>query len=80
MFLGGTWSESDQPIEVGTPGGERLVGTSFEATAAQLEQATEAAVASQRQLAAQAPYERSAVLRAVAQGPFALVCRASLSV
>ena len=68
MFLGGTWSESDQPVEVWTPGGERLVGTTFEATAAQLEQATEAAVASQRQLAAQAPYERSAVLRAVAQG------------
>ena len=39
MFLGGTWSESDQPIEVWTPGGERLVGTSYEATAAQLEQA-----------------------------------------
>lgn len=67
MFLGGTWSESGQPVEVWTPGGERLVGTTFEATAGQLEQATEAAVASQRALAAQAPYERSAVLRSVAQ-------------
>jgi glyceraldehyde-3-phosphate dehydrogenase (NADP+) len=66
MFLGGTWSESGQPVEVWTPGGERLVGTTFEATAAQLEQATVAAVASKRPLAAQAPYERSAVLRSVA--------------
>jgi acyl-CoA reductase-like NAD-dependent aldehyde dehydrogenase len=68
MFLGGSWSDSDQPIEIWTPGGERRVGASFEATSAQLEGAIQAAVASQRQLAAQAPYERSAVLRAVAQG------------
>ena len=68
MFLGGTWSESNQPIEIWTPGGERRVGTSFEATAAQLEDAIRAAVASQRPLAAQAPYERSAVLRTVSAG------------
>jgi glyceraldehyde-3-phosphate dehydrogenase (NADP+) len=68
IFLGGSWATSDQPVEVWTPGGERLVGTTFEATRAQLEVAIEAAVASQRPLAALAPYERSAVLRGVAQG------------
>ncbi len=68
IFLGGTWTESDQPIEVWTPGGERLAGTTFEASREQLEQAIEAAVASQPRLAAQAPYERSAVLHRVARG------------
>jgi acyl-CoA reductase-like NAD-dependent aldehyde dehydrogenase len=68
MFLAGTWCESDQPIEIWTPGGERLVGSSFEATRAQLELAIEASVASQPQLAAQAPFERSTVLRRVAAG------------
>ena len=68
MFLAGAWRESDQPIEIWTPGGERRAGASFEATAAQLEEAIQAAVASEPQLAAQAPYERSALLRGVAQG------------
>jgi glyceraldehyde-3-phosphate dehydrogenase (NADP+) len=68
MFIGGGWTESDQPIEIWTPGGERRVGASFEATADQLEHAIEAAVASQPQLAAQAPYQRSALLRAVSTG------------
>jgi acyl-CoA reductase-like NAD-dependent aldehyde dehydrogenase len=68
MFIGGTWSESDQPIEIRTPGGERRVGASFEATAEQLDHAIEAAVASQPQLAAQAPYQRSALLREVSGG------------
>jgi acyl-CoA reductase-like NAD-dependent aldehyde dehydrogenase len=67
MFLAGAWRESDQPIEIWTPGGERRVGASFEATAAQLEEAIQAAVASEPPLAAQAPYERSALLRGVAQ-------------
>jgi glyceraldehyde-3-phosphate dehydrogenase (NADP+) len=67
IFLGGTWSESDEPIEIWTPGGERRVGATFEATADQLEHAIAAAAASQRHLATQAPYERSAVLRRVAQ-------------
>jgi acyl-CoA reductase-like NAD-dependent aldehyde dehydrogenase len=68
MFISGGWSESDRPIEIWTPGGERRVGASFEATADQLEHAIEAAVASQPQLAAQAPYQRSALLRAVSTG------------
>jgi acyl-CoA reductase-like NAD-dependent aldehyde dehydrogenase len=68
MFIGGGWTESDQPIEIWTPGGERRVGASFEATADQLEHAIEAAVASQPRLAAQAPYQRSALLRAVSTG------------
>ena len=68
MFIGGGWAESDQPIEIWTPGGERRVGASFEATADQLEHAIEAAVASQPGLAAQAPYQRSALLRAISTG------------
>jgi acyl-CoA reductase-like NAD-dependent aldehyde dehydrogenase len=68
MFIGGSWTESDQPIEIWTPGGERRVGASFEATADQLEHAIEAAVASRPRLAAQAPYQRSALLRAVSAG------------
>ncbi len=68
MFIGGRWTESDRPIEIWTPGGERRVGASFEATADQLEHAIEAAVDSQPRLAAQAPYQRSALLRAVSTG------------
>lgn len=68
MFIGGRWTESDQPIEIWTPGGERRVGASFEATADQLEHAIEAAVDSQPRLATQAPYQRSALLRAVSTG------------
>ena len=67
IFVGGEWLSSPYEIEVRAPGDGHLVGRTYEATSEMVDAAIEAGLASRRALAAQAPYERSAILRRVSE-------------
>jgi glyceraldehyde-3-phosphate dehydrogenase (NADP+) len=58
---------SETIIDVRSPGDGHLVGQTYEASSAMVELAIEAGLKSQASLSAQAPYERSSVLRRVAE-------------
>ncbi len=66
VFVAGTWLMSPHVIEVRTPGDSRLIGRTYEATSDMVNLAIEAAQEVQSTLAAQAPFERSQILRTVA--------------
>jgi acyl-CoA reductase-like NAD-dependent aldehyde dehydrogenase len=67
LFVAGAWMTSEDVIDVRAPGDGRLVGQTYEATAEMVETAIVAGLASQPALRAQAPYERSAILRRVSE-------------
>jgi len=75
LFVAGEWMAGEDVIDVLAPGDGRLVGKTFEASTSQLEFAIEAALASQATLNAQAPFERSAILRQVSD---AILARSEL--
>jgi len=59
------WLTSADVIEVRAPGDGHLVGQTYEATSAMVDTAIESGLAAQAALNAQAPFERSAILRRV---------------
>jgi len=67
LFVAGTWMRSSDLIEVRTPGEGRLVGQTYDATREMVDLAIEAGLKSQVILDAQAPYERSAILRRISE-------------
>lgn len=67
LFVAGTWMTSPDVIDVRTPGEGRLVGQTYEATRQMVDLAIEAGLKSQPLLNTQAPYERSAILRRIAE-------------
>ena len=67
VFVAGKWETVGDVIEVLAPGDGHLVGTTYEVTTEMVERAIEGGLASQKVLNAQAPYERSAILRRVAE-------------
>jgi glyceraldehyde-3-phosphate dehydrogenase (NADP+) len=65
LFVAGKWMADGDPIDVLAPADGHLVGATFEATSAMVDAAIEGGLAIQATLRAQAPYERSAILRRV---------------
>ena len=67
LFVAGSWMPSGDVIDVRAPGDGQLVGQTYEATREMLEVAISGGLAAQPALRAQAPYERSAILRRVSE-------------
>ena len=67
LFVAGSWMTSTDVIDVRAPGDGHLVGQTYEATHEMLEAAISGGLAAQAALRAQAPYERSAILRRVSE-------------
>lgn len=67
LFVGGQWETSADVIDVRSPADGHLVGQTYEATSAHVDAAITSALAAQSVLNAQAPFERSAILRRVSQ-------------
>ena len=65
LFVAGKWMTSTEVLDVWAPGDDHLVGQTYEATPSMVNLAIEAGLKSQATLNAQAPYERSAILRRV---------------
>jgi acyl-CoA reductase-like NAD-dependent aldehyde dehydrogenase len=65
LFVGGKWMTSADIIDVRAPADGHLVGQTFEATSEMVDAAIASGLAAQSALNAQAPYERSAILRRV---------------
>jgi glyceraldehyde-3-phosphate dehydrogenase (NADP+) len=68
IYVAGGWVETGDPVEVLAPGSGTHVATTFHAGAAECERAIAMAVAAEGAFAAVPAYERSAALRAVADG------------
>ena len=69
IFLAGRWAESNDPLVVANPADpKRPAGATFNATAAQYEEAVEAAVAAFEVTRHLPAYERGAILRNVSAG------------
>ncbi|MDP2726861.1 MAG: aldehyde dehydrogenase family protein, partial [Dehalococcoidia bacterium] len=68
FFLAGQWRRSDQPLDVISPYDGQVVGTTFYATAADLEEATLAAQEAFAVVRSLPAYERAAILARIAQG------------
>ena len=66
IYVAGSWMTSPDVIEVRTPGDNRLVGSTYEATSDLVSEAIEAGLSARTPLAAQAPFERSEILRTIA--------------
>lgn len=68
IYVAGQWQESPDELVVTRPGTKELAGTTFLATPDQYEEATAAAVAVRKALAATPSHERIRVLTAIADG------------
>jgi glyceraldehyde-3-phosphate dehydrogenase (NADP+) len=69
IFLAGRWVESDDPLVIANPADpEHPAGATFHATAAQYEEAVEAAVAAFEVTRTLPAYERGAILRNISNG------------
>ncbi|MEA2518133.1 MAG: hypothetical protein QOF49_213 [Chloroflexota bacterium] len=69
IFLAGTWVESDDPLIVSNPADpDNPAGSTFHATAAQYEQAVDAAVKAFEVTRTLPAYERGAILRNISSG------------
>lgn len=66
IYLAGEWVESDDPLMVSNPYNGEVIGTTFNATAEQLEQAIVAAEAAYNTLRTMPTYERAAILQNLA--------------
>jgi acyl-CoA reductase-like NAD-dependent aldehyde dehydrogenase len=67
IFVAGRWAATSDELDVMSPTGE-LAGRTYRAGEAELEEATVAAVAAERPLAAMPAYERAAALRQISEG------------
>ena len=67
LYVAGRWLTSEHGLDVRAPADGNLVGQTYEATSAMLDTAIEVGLAAQATLDAQAPFERSAILRRVAE-------------
>jgi glyceraldehyde-3-phosphate dehydrogenase (NADP+) len=65
LFVAGKWTSQGDPLEVLAPADGHRVGATYEATSEMVDAAIEGALAVQATLRAQAPFERSAILRRV---------------
>jgi acyl-CoA reductase-like NAD-dependent aldehyde dehydrogenase len=65
LFVGGKWMTSADVIDVRAPADGHLVGQTYEATSEMVDVAIASGLAALSALNAQAPYERSAILRRV---------------
>ena len=68
IYLAGDWVESDQPLDVTNPFDGSVVGTTFQATTEQLDQAIVAAEAAFKVTRTMPIYDRVAILEAIAAG------------
>jgi glyceraldehyde-3-phosphate dehydrogenase (NADP+) len=68
IFLAGEWVESDDPIEVVNPYDGSVVGVTYNASPAQLDQAIAAAEAAFKVTRAMPTFERAALLERIATG------------
>ena len=66
MFLAGEWATSDLPLEIRNPYNDELIGTTYFATAEQLEQAIVAAEQAAPVMRELPTYERAAILTKLA--------------
>lgn len=62
IFVGGSWEASDDPLEVTNPFDGSTVGTTFNASAEQLDRAIDAATAAFRAMRRMPAYERATIL------------------
>ncbi|MDO8691898.1 MAG: aldehyde dehydrogenase family protein [Dehalococcoidia bacterium] len=68
FFLAGRWRRSDRPLEVTSPFNDQVAGTTFHASASDLEEATVAAQEAFPVLRGLPAYERAGILSRIAQG------------
>jgi acyl-CoA reductase-like NAD-dependent aldehyde dehydrogenase len=68
IFVGGSWEESDDPLEVTNPFDGSTVGTTFNASADQLDRAIDAATTAFRTMRKMPAYERARILSDAASG------------
>ncbi|MDQ3780839.1 MAG: aldehyde dehydrogenase family protein [Chloroflexota bacterium] len=68
IYLAGEWVESDQPLEVTNPYDGSVIGTTFQATTEQLDQAIVAAEEAFKVTRTMPVYDRVAILEAIAAG------------
>ena len=68
IYLAGEWVESDEPVEVRNPYDGSLIATTFNASAAQLEQAIVAAAAAFKVTRTMPTYDRVSLLDRIADG------------
>lgn len=68
ILLAGKWVESEEKLEVRNPYDGSLVGTTFSASEAQLEEAIKAGLKAFEATRRMPAYERASILRALAQG------------
>lgn len=66
IYLAGEWATSDQPLEVRNPYNDELIGTTYFASEAQLEQAIQAAVCAFESFKTAPTYERVELLKGLA--------------
>lgn len=66
MYLAGEWTESDEELTIANPFDGKVIGTTFQATREQLDQAIVAAEAVYPRLKAMPTYERVSLLQAFA--------------
>jgi glyceraldehyde-3-phosphate dehydrogenase (NADP+) len=66
IYLAGEWVDSDSPLDVRNPYNSELIATTYYASAAQLEQATRAAVTAMAPLSKLGTYERAGMLSELA--------------
>jgi glyceraldehyde-3-phosphate dehydrogenase (NADP+) len=68
LLIGGVWREAGEPLDVISPATGELVGRTYQADAATLEEAVQATVRAFEVTRRLPAYERAAILRAVAEG------------
>jgi acyl-CoA reductase-like NAD-dependent aldehyde dehydrogenase len=68
MFIGGAWKEAGEPLDVTNPYTGEVVGRTFQADAATLEEAVQATVRAFEVMRKMPAYERAAILRKISDG------------
>jgi acyl-CoA reductase-like NAD-dependent aldehyde dehydrogenase len=68
LLIGGAWREAGEPLDVISPATGELVGRTYQADAATLEEAVQATVRAFEATRRLPAYERAAILRAIAEG------------
>jgi acyl-CoA reductase-like NAD-dependent aldehyde dehydrogenase len=68
LLIGGAWKEGGEPLDVINPHTGEIVGRTFQADAATLEEAVQATVRAFETMRRLPAYERAAILRAISEG------------
>jgi acyl-CoA reductase-like NAD-dependent aldehyde dehydrogenase len=68
LLIGGAWKEAGEPLDVTNPASGQVVGRTFQADAATLEEAVQATVRAFEVTRKMPAYERAAILRKISEG------------